>query len=450
MHGFHPILTALGYRHLGPLQVLFSVMQDLRPEMPSDAELPGRPGPSLAAYKQLMESCWQPDADQRPSFEQIVMQLDEMRSADRAARALLGDAGGGSRRTSYSESTLSSPVASLATSTFGSGRSGVDDTIAPVGARAAADSATSMEDRTAVAARAPSLAAAASPSSALQPLAGVHAAGMDNQASPHSGHGSPGPFGPSEPSFAFFAAGGAAAATPSGFGVSGARRRSGGSPAARGAALARANSGVLGSADNADNGALRGNGRGTSTSTVVAGPSDSPSGQDGSVLAGSSAAGGRALAGHSSGNAAPADSIGSAFAAVTGGSGLLGPGGVGSAACAAGHLGCARIAVALHPCHMACCPLLSHGRRWPALAAAPAPALMQGLAAPLQTQHASLSPAAAPSPASCTRWPRLNHGQSAHSLQSSLVPQTRHFWHQGRQARLQQRSRSAAALALWS
>jgi hypothetical protein len=190
-------------------QVLFSVMQDVRPEMPDDSELPGRPGPSLAAYKQLMEACWQGEAEGRPTFEAIVERLDEMRACDRAARAAeraaMGDAVPGSRRTSYSgESVPASPRMSYGpSSAFGSGRSAATDEAA---ARGAADSATSIEDHAAAAVALAAANAGRQGSTGLRigltSAAGPDGGQVSGPPSPHSSHGA---FVGSEPSFAAFA-----------------------------------------------------------------------------------------------------------------------------------------------------------------------------------------------------------------------------------------------------
>ncbi len=57
-------------------------MQNCRPEVPPDAELPGRPGASLPLFKELMERCWAGEIGARPPFEVVVAKLDEMRTMD--------------------------------------------------------------------------------------------------------------------------------------------------------------------------------------------------------------------------------------------------------------------------------------------------------------------------------------------------------------------------------
>ncbi|KAI8476206.1 MAG: hypothetical protein J3K34DRAFT_373955 [Monoraphidium minutum] len=208
------------YEEMMSVQVLFSVMQNLRPEMPDDADLPGRPGPSLPGYKELMAACWQEDAEARPSFEAILERIDALRTADRAARvaerAAAGDAAASSRRTSYSgESAPPSPLASPDPhSAFGSGRSAETDDAAAAAATwrgGAADSATSMEDPSAAAAAALLAAGRAGPrgsggqrSSPGAAMAAREVGPASAQPSPQS---SPGAFGASEPSFAAFASG---------------------------------------------------------------------------------------------------------------------------------------------------------------------------------------------------------------------------------------------------
>ena len=49
-----------------------TVTENNRPEVPPEADLPGSPGISLAAYRQLMERCWAADAASRPSFKDLV------------------------------------------------------------------------------------------------------------------------------------------------------------------------------------------------------------------------------------------------------------------------------------------------------------------------------------------------------------------------------------------
>jgi hypothetical protein len=43
--------------------------------MMPDSELPGNPGPTLQAYKALMEKCWSPDAGARPNFKELVAEF---------------------------------------------------------------------------------------------------------------------------------------------------------------------------------------------------------------------------------------------------------------------------------------------------------------------------------------------------------------------------------------
>jgi hypothetical protein len=66
----------------GTWQVLFSVMQNYRPEIPPEDELPGKPGSTLPRYLCLMEACWAEEESVRPTFEDVVTVLDEMRAID--------------------------------------------------------------------------------------------------------------------------------------------------------------------------------------------------------------------------------------------------------------------------------------------------------------------------------------------------------------------------------
>jgi hypothetical protein len=73
------------------VQVLFSVTQNTRPDLPPDEELPGRPCvEALAPYKDLMTRCWDQDPGARPGFEAIVVALDDMRAKEAARRAEAG------------------------------------------------------------------------------------------------------------------------------------------------------------------------------------------------------------------------------------------------------------------------------------------------------------------------------------------------------------------------
>jgi hypothetical protein len=66
--------------------VIFStVLNNQRPDIPADNALPGDPGPSLGAYKKLMESCWSPNPVDRPPFDAIVAEFEAMRNTERVA-----------------------------------------------------------------------------------------------------------------------------------------------------------------------------------------------------------------------------------------------------------------------------------------------------------------------------------------------------------------------------
>jgi hypothetical protein len=73
------------------IQVLFSVMQNHRPEVPPESELPGKPGVTLERYKALMARCWHEDDSARPSFEEVLAELDELRAEEIAAAKARGD-----------------------------------------------------------------------------------------------------------------------------------------------------------------------------------------------------------------------------------------------------------------------------------------------------------------------------------------------------------------------
>ncbi|GLC35543.1 hypothetical protein PLESTB_000196300 [Pleodorina starrii] len=67
------------YQDMMSVQVIYSMANGgARPELPPDSELPGSPGVSLPAYRQLMERCWQADAEARPSFREIVDVFQDM------------------------------------------------------------------------------------------------------------------------------------------------------------------------------------------------------------------------------------------------------------------------------------------------------------------------------------------------------------------------------------
>lgn len=325
-------------------QVLFSVMQSLRPEMPSDSDLPGRPGASLPAYKQLMADCWQQEAELRPGFEQILCALDDMRAADAAARAgeraSGSDMPGSSRRTSHSgDSGMCTPAPasrSNGNSTFGSGgRSMLDDAFTSGGTAprgGAAGSATSVDASVfsvaaTHAAEAGGLSGGTAPSSGpsapppvplIAPLLPA-APGLadDGQPSPASGHSSAGPFGPSEPSFAFFAAGG----TPL---PSGAHLVLGGSGAASSGALS---SGLAGSGGGSRGAALVAGaapGGAAGAAAMHADGSSPPGGPAGGACPPSAAAA-RCSGALVEGGCAPGDGLATSAQAVAAAPELLGP-----------------------------------------------------------------------------------------------------------------------------
>jgi hypothetical protein len=72
-------------------QVLFNVMQNFRPEVPPDEELPGHPTiETLAKFKELMTACWAEEPETRPTFEAVVSSLDEMRAIEADIRRAKG------------------------------------------------------------------------------------------------------------------------------------------------------------------------------------------------------------------------------------------------------------------------------------------------------------------------------------------------------------------------
>ncbi|GFH32190.1 protein kinase domain-containing protein, partial [Haematococcus lacustris] len=76
------------YEDMMSVQVIFSTVTDnYRPYMPSDAEVPGNPGITLPDYKALIELCWSADARKRPSFKQLVVDLQAMRDVESRAKA---------------------------------------------------------------------------------------------------------------------------------------------------------------------------------------------------------------------------------------------------------------------------------------------------------------------------------------------------------------------------
>ena len=61
------------------LQIMVSISEKkLRPDIPPMDELPGGSFPNLPQYITLLESCWQDDPEQRPSFESCIASLRSM------------------------------------------------------------------------------------------------------------------------------------------------------------------------------------------------------------------------------------------------------------------------------------------------------------------------------------------------------------------------------------
>ncbi len=53
--------------------MLEAVRGAARPQLPADSELPGKalPPATLQPYKDLMQACWQPCPEARPSFDDV-------------------------------------------------------------------------------------------------------------------------------------------------------------------------------------------------------------------------------------------------------------------------------------------------------------------------------------------------------------------------------------------
>ncbi|MEW5318025.1 MAG: hypothetical protein WDW38_009279 [Sanguina aurantia] len=78
------------YEDMMSVQVIFStVAENSRPELPTDTStLPGKPGPSLDSYLDLMRRCWAADPTSRPGFRKIVDALQVMREVESQAAKL--------------------------------------------------------------------------------------------------------------------------------------------------------------------------------------------------------------------------------------------------------------------------------------------------------------------------------------------------------------------------
>lgn len=58
------------------LQIMVAITEkQRRPEVPKEVDVPGGTFAGLAGYIQLMEDCWQDDAEQRPTFELVIVTL---------------------------------------------------------------------------------------------------------------------------------------------------------------------------------------------------------------------------------------------------------------------------------------------------------------------------------------------------------------------------------------
>lgn len=58
------------------MQIMVAITEkQRRPEIPAEADMRGGTFAGLPGYVQLMEDCWQDDADQRPTFELVIVTL---------------------------------------------------------------------------------------------------------------------------------------------------------------------------------------------------------------------------------------------------------------------------------------------------------------------------------------------------------------------------------------
>jgi serine/threonine protein kinase len=68
--------------HASPYKVRrWVVLEELRPEVPSRAELPGPDAATYAgldAFVELMQECWAQAPENRPTFQQIVPRLSSL------------------------------------------------------------------------------------------------------------------------------------------------------------------------------------------------------------------------------------------------------------------------------------------------------------------------------------------------------------------------------------
>ncbi|GAX75257.1 hypothetical protein CEUSTIGMA_g2702.t1 [Chlamydomonas eustigma] len=72
------------YEEMMSVQVIFSTVSgNVRPDVPEDdSELPGNPGRTLPQFKTLMERCWSPVVSERPSFKQVVSELQKLKEQE--------------------------------------------------------------------------------------------------------------------------------------------------------------------------------------------------------------------------------------------------------------------------------------------------------------------------------------------------------------------------------
>ncbi|KAJ9508201.1 hypothetical protein QJQ45_021539 [Haematococcus lacustris] len=115
------------YEDMMSVQVIFSTVTDnYRPYMPSDAEVPGNPGITLPDYKALIELCWSADARKRPSFKQLVVDLQAMRDVESRAKAHAA-----SRTRTPSAARLHPPPAAAAAAAPAHGMGGNSNDVLP-------------------------------------------------------------------------------------------------------------------------------------------------------------------------------------------------------------------------------------------------------------------------------------------------------------------------------
>lgn len=82
MHRSFPASTAKSCRDSLPLlQIAVSVAEGGRLPIPPRVELPGADTPTFAGldrYISLMQRCWAQDPAERPTFNQVALELEEL------------------------------------------------------------------------------------------------------------------------------------------------------------------------------------------------------------------------------------------------------------------------------------------------------------------------------------------------------------------------------------